>query len=183
VRYQTFLFVPLLLLQAVSFQLGSFHAVSKRASRNWALEASLLVIHAAGYLAVVFLTLPPAKGVAFVLVNEGIFGLYLGLSFVPNHVGMTMLAASDRTDYLRRQVVTSRNIRGGLLTDWIFGGLNYQIEHHLFPSMPRPNLRRAQKVIREFCRQREVAYCETNLLSAFAQVWQYLNLISQSLEG
>ena len=106
-----------------------------------------------GYLAVVFLVLSPVKAVVFILVQQGLFGLYLGCSFAPNHKGMPILAADDHTDFLRRQVLTSRNVRGSWLVDFALGGLNYQIEHHLFPSMPRPNLRRAQPIVREFCRQ------------------------------
>ena len=70
-------------------------------------------------------------------------------------------AAADQTDFLRRQVLTSRNVRGGWLTDFALGGLNYQIEHHLFPCMPRPNLRRAQALVRAFCQQRGVPYCQS----------------------
>ena len=79
---------------------------------------------------------------------------YLGCSFAPNHKGMPILAADDKTDFLRRQVLTSRNVRGGWLTDFALGGLNYQIEHHLFPSMPRPSLRRSQPLIAAFCAER-----------------------------
>jgi fatty acid desaturase len=64
---------------------------------------------------------------------------------------MPMLTADDQTDFLRRQVLTSRNVRGSWLVDFALGGLNYQIEHHLFPSMPRPNLRRSQTIVKEFC--------------------------------
>jgi fatty acid desaturase len=59
--------------------------------------------------------------------------------------GMTMPSEDDDLDFLRRQVLTSRNVRGGRLVDLALGGLNYQIEHHLFPSMPRSNLRRASR--------------------------------------
>src|SRR5579864_616248 len=65
---------------------------------------------------------------------------------------MPILDAADRSDFLRRQVLTSRNVRGGWLTDFALGGLNYQIEHHLFPSMPRPSLRRSQAMIEAFWR-------------------------------
>ena len=47
------------------------------------------------------------------------------------------------------------NITGGRFTDFMLGGLNYQIEHHLFPSMPRPNLRRVQGLVRDFCVARQ----------------------------
>ncbi|OEV25008.1 delta fatty acid desaturase, partial [Streptomyces nanshensis] len=68
------------------------------------------------------------------------FGVYLGSIFAPNHKGMPTLKGDERPDFLRRQVLTSRNVRGGPLTDLALGGLNYQIEHHLFPSMPTPHL-------------------------------------------
>jgi fatty acid desaturase len=42
-------------------------------------------------------------------------------------------------------------MRGHWLTDYALGGLNYQIEHHLFPSMPRVNLRHAQHIVKTFC--------------------------------
>ena len=78
-----------------------------------------------------FLVLSPVKAVVFIGVQQGLFGLYLGACFAPNHKGMLILDAADRSDFLRRQVLTSRNVRGGWLTDLAMGGLNYQIEHHL----------------------------------------------------
>ena len=76
----------------------------------------------------------PIKAVVFIIVQQGLFGLYLGCSFAPNHKGMPILDAADQSDFLRRQALTSCNVRGGWLTDFALGGLNYQIEHHLFPS-------------------------------------------------
>jgi fatty acid desaturase len=119
------------------------------------------------------------KAVVFILVQQGLFGLYLGSSFAPNHKGMLVLQAADRTDFLRRQVLTSRNVHGGWLTDFALGGLNYQIEHHLFPSMPRPNLRRSQILIREFCQQRDLPYCQSSLLGSYAQALRYLNTVGR----
>ena len=71
----------------------------------------------------------------------------------------------------------SRNITGSHLTTIVMGGLNYQIEHHPFPSMPGPNLRRAQVTIRDFCRQRGVVYTETSLLESYGIVVRYLNRV------
>jgi fatty acid desaturase len=88
---------------------------------------------------------------------------------------MPVLAASDKTDFLRRQVLTSRNVRGGWLTDFALGGLNYQIEHHLFPSMPRPSLRRSQALVAAFCADRGLPYCQATLLESYAQALRHLN--------
>ena len=56
--------------------------------------------------------LPLGQALAFVAVQQGVFGLYMGVSFAPNHKGMPMERPEDNWDYLRRQVITSRNIRG-----------------------------------------------------------------------
>ncbi|GAA3120312.1 hypothetical protein GCM10020254_79300 [Streptomyces goshikiensis] len=82
--------------------------------------------------------LPPGEAVVFLLVHQCLFGVYLGSVFAPNHKGMPVLRGDERPDFLRRQVLTSRDVRGGRFTDIVLGGLNYQIEHHLFPSMPSP---------------------------------------------
>jgi fatty acid desaturase len=174
-RCQAWLLVPMLFLEAASLHAASLRALARRDGRNRALEAALLGAHAAGYLAAVFLVLPPAKAAAFIVVQQGLFGFYLGCSFAPNHKGMPVLAASDGTDFLRRQVLTSRNVRGGWFTDFALGGLNYQIEHHLFPSMPRPSLRRSRPLIAAFCAAHGVPYHEATLLGSYAQALRYLN--------
>jgi fatty acid desaturase len=178
-RYQAYLFFPLLLGEAVSVHAASIRALAARDSRGRPAEAALLAIHLVGYLTAVFLVLPPVKAVVFILVQQGLFGLYLGASFAPNHKGMPILDAADRSDFLRRQVLTSRNVRGGWFTDLALGGLNYQIEHHLFPSMPRPNLRRSQPLIKEFCQQRGLPYCEASFGGSYAQALHYLNAIGR----
>jgi fatty acid desaturase len=158
---------------------ASIRYLASRDSRRRPAEAALLAIHLAGYLAVVLLVLSPVKAVVFILVQQGLFGLYLGASFAPNHKGMPILDAADRSDFLRRQVLTSRNVRGGWFTDLALGGLNYQIEHHLFPSMPRPSLRRSQPLIKEFCQQRGLPYCEASFGGSYAQALRYLNTIGR----
>ena len=178
-RFQGYLFFPMLLLEAVSLHASGIRALTSRAARYRAWEAVLLTIHVAGYLTVVFLVLSPVKAVVFILVQQGLFGLYLGSSFAPNHKGMPILDAADQSDFLRRQVLTSRNVRGGWLTDFALGGLNYQIEHHLFPSMPRPNLRPAQSLVEAFCQQHDLAYCQTTLVDSYAQALRYLNTVGQ----
>ena len=179
-QYQAYLFFPMLLLEGINLHVASVRALCGPASRHRRTEATLLAAHFAGYLALVLLVLGPGlKAAAFVIVQQGLFGLYLGCSFAPNHKGMPILTAADRSDFLRRQVLTSRNIRGGWLTDLALGGLNYQIEHHLFPSAPRPSLRRCQPLIRAFCEQRGVTYCQTSLVGSFASVLGHLDKVGR----
>ena len=179
-RCQAYLFFPLLLGEAFSIHVASIRSLTSRASAARPAEAALLGVHVLGYLAVVFLVLSPAKAVVFILVQQGLFGVYLGAAFAPNHKGMPILSSADRCDFLRRQVLTSRNVRGGWLTDLALGGLNYQIEHHLFPSMPRPALRRAQPLIMDYCRQRGLPYCEASLVGSYAQALRHLSAVGRS---
>jgi fatty acid desaturase len=178
-HYQAYLFFPLLLLEAVSLHVSSVRALAGRGWRRRPWEAALLAAHFAGYFTAVFLVLSPVKALTFIVVQQGLFGLYLGCSFAPNHKGMPIMAATDQADFLRRQVLTSRNVRGGRVTDFILGGLNYQIEHHLFPSMPRPNLRKSQALVRTFCQQRDLPYCQSSLAASYAQVLRHLNTVGR----
>lgn len=176
-RCQAFLFFPMLLGEAFSVHIASVRALLSRARQHRLAEAALLAVHFAAYLTVVFLVLSPVKAAVFVLIQQGLFGMYLGASFAPNHKGMPILRREDEHDFLRRQVLTSRNIRGNWFTDLALGGLNYQIEHHLFPSMPRPSLRRSQPMISEFCRQHGLPYCQASLIGSYTQALRYLHAV------
>jgi fatty acid desaturase len=182
-RYQAYLMIPMLFLEGLSLHASSIKEMTRRSCKNRVWEAVLLGVHDIAYLGGIFLILSPVKAVAFIAVQQGLFGFYLGCSFAPNHKGMPVLPANDKTDFLRRQVLTSRNVRGGWLTDFALGGLNYQIEHHLFPSMPRPSLRRSQSLIAAFCAEHEVPYCEATLLGSYAQALRHLNATGKLASG
>jgi fatty acid desaturase len=175
VRYQAYLFFPLLLLEAGHLHVASIKAVLGGRERLDRVEALLLLVHAGAYVAMLLLVLSPLRAAAFLLLQQGLFGLYLGCCFAPNHKGMPMLQAGKEPDYLRRQVLTSRNVRGSRVVDFLMGGLNYQIEHHLFPSMPRPNLRRAQPLVRAFCTERGVSYRESSVFGSYGEALRHLH--------
>ena len=182
-RHQRYLFFPLLLLEAVQLHMSSIQALAGRGLRHRIWETLMLGLHGASYVTVVLLVLSPLKAAVFILVQQALFGLYLGCSFAPNHKGMPMLAADDQSDFLRRQVLTARNVRGNWLVDFALGGLNYQIEHHLFPSMPRPNLRHAQPIIAQFCRQHGLSYSQTTLWRSYAQALHHLHQVGRPLRA
>jgi fatty acid desaturase len=174
-RYQAYLFFPMLLLQGLSMHVISVRAVLNGTVRRRWLEGLLLFGHGAGYLAVVFLVLSWPQALAFIAVQQGLLGLYMGSVFAPNHKGMPVLSEQDSMDFLRQQVLTSRNVSGGRLTETALGGLNYQIEHHLFPAMPRPALRRCRTVVRAFCAETGLLYCEKGLVSSYTDVLRCLH--------
>jgi fatty acid desaturase len=180
-RYQAFLFFPLLLLEAAQLHVASAKAIVRGSGRATVVEALLLVLHAAGYVAALVLVLSPLQAVAFIVVQQGLFGLYLGCAFAPNHKGMPTLTDAEELDFLRRQVLTSRNVRGSRPVDFLLGGLNYQIEHHLFPNMPRPNLRHAQPLVRAFCQEHDLPYTEATIFGSYAEALRHLHSVGAPL--
>jgi fatty acid desaturase len=175
-------FVPLVFLE-LGMHRTSFQALVRRRDRGALAEALLLSLHAALYLTAVFWLLSPLKAIAFVAVQQVIFGVYLRLSFAPNHKGMPIIDPEARMSFVRRQVITARNVTGGRFTTFMLGGLNYQIEHHLFPTMPRPNLPRAQTIIRAFCAEHDLPYCEDSLLGSYRRAVAYLRTASASTQA
>lgn len=179
--HQAFLFFPLLTLEGFNLHVSSVRALRSPSMKNRLTEGVLLLLHFAAYLSALFLVLSPSKAVAFLAVHQCLFGVYLGCTFAPNHKGMPTFTGDERPDFLRRQVLTSRNVKGGRLTDVLLGGLNYQIEHHLFPSMPTPHLRRAQVIVREYCAEIGVPYHETGLLRSYREALAHLHRVGEPI--
>jgi fatty acid desaturase len=187
-RRQAWLFFPLLALEGINLHVDSVAAVTSGEYRNARggsrrFEAGGLILHAVLYVALLLLVMSPEKAVAFAAVHQAVWGIYMGCTFAPNHKGMAIIAPGEKLDFLRRQVLTSRNVRGGLLTDFALGGLNYQIEHHLFPSMPRGSLRHAQPLVRAHCEALGVPYCEVSLIGSYRAALTHLSVMGAPLRG
>ena len=180
-RYQVWLYLPMLTLEGLNLHYSSVRAVLRPGLRHRRTEAALLALHLTGYVALLATTLTWPQALAFFAVHQAVFGVYLGCSFAPGHKGMPVLEPEQAADPLLRQVLTSRNVRGGRLVSIAMGGLNYQIEHHLFPSMPRPSLPRAQRVVRRFCAERGVSYEEASIVATYLAVARHLDAVGEDL--
>lgn len=181
IAFQAFVFVAVLPLQAINMRRTSFDYLrSGKAPRPW-FEGFGMVLHLVLYVALLA-TLPSVwTAIAFALVHQAAFGLYNSSVFASNHKGMATIDSNHRLDFLREQVLTARNVHGNWFIDFWTGGLNYQIEHHLFPTMPRCNLKKAQVLVQQFCEERGVSYHATNLVEAYWEGFKHLHETSASL--
>ncbi|MGW6459089.1 acyl-CoA desaturase [Streptomyces sp. NPDC055078] len=191
-RHQAWVFFPLTTLEGIWLKISGFRAVfssssavSRQSGPARAVEGLLLVGHVAGYVTLLLTAMPIGQAVVFALIHQLLLGLHLGLAFAPNHKGMEMPDEETERNWghLRRQVLTSRNVRGSLVTDWFLGGLNYQIEHHLFPSMPRPHLRLAQPLVRAHCRSLGIPYTETGFIESYRQALVHMHEVGEPLRA
>ena len=170
-------------------QIVSLHVQTVEFLRHWwrrlpaycAVESVTLVVHAIVYVGLICVALGPLGGVAFIVAHRALAGLYLASIFAPNHKGMPILYGDGRPDFLHEQVLTARNIRGGALTDFWYGGLNYQIEHHLFTNLPRNRLSRAAPLVRDYCQAHNLAYHETSLRGAYREMFEQFQHVSDVL--
>ncbi len=181
--HQGWLFFPLLMLEGINLHVASVRSLVGTRDRHRMVELLLIVVRFAVLLGLLLLLLPLGKVVAFLAIQLAVFGLLLGGSFAPNHKGMPIVPRDLKVDFLHRQVLMSRNVRGNPFVDAAMGGLNYQIEHHLFPSMPRPQLKRARPLVRDYCRTHGVPYTELGFFASLAVVVDYLNHVGLQARG
>ena len=131
------------------------------------------------YFGVIFTFLNFTQAVMFLLVNNVLTGLYMGTSFATNHKAMPLM--QEKLEFLRMQVLTARNVKSNPLSDLWYGGLNYQIEHHLFPSMPRNNYGKAGRIIKAFCQKHSIEHYETGVYQTYKEILQHFHQIAAVL--
>ncbi len=179
---QGYLFPLLLLFTGFDLLLDSVAGLGRkdRPLGIRVLEFSLMMIRQFAPYVVLAIMFGPLWAVAMWFVMMMSFGFFMGAAFAPNHKGMPLIAKDSKLDFFSRQVLTSRNIKGSWLKDNLMGGLNYQVEHHLFPSMARPYLRRAHAIVAEHCRENDITLVEMNLLASYKTIMQHLNKVGLS---
>ena len=179
---QGYLFPLLLLFTGFDLLLDSFASFkrSTKSKRIRALEFGLMLVRQTAPYIVMGLMFGWLWAIALWVVMMLTFGFFMGAAFAPNHKGMPLVPHGSKIDFFHRQVLTSRNIKGSWLKDNLMGGLNYQVEHHLFPSMARPNLVKAHGIVKQYCEEQGITLVEMNLLASYKVVIEYLNKVGLS---
>lgn len=179
---QGYLFPFLLFLTGFDLLLDSFQALRRkdRSVGIRALEFGLMVVRQTAPYVIMGLMFGWLWAIALWMFMMMTFGFFMGAAFAPNHKGMPLVPRDAKIDFFERQVLTSRNIRGSWLKDNLMGGLNYQVEHHLFPSMARPYLKKAHEIVVAYCADKNITLVEMNLMSSYKAIVVYLNKVGLS---
>lgn len=123
------------------------------------------------------LQVPAERVIIAYLVPTTFLGLHLAAVFWVNHVGMPLIADPKAFSIVERQVLTSRNIRVPPIVDPVFGGLNYQIEHHLMPFCPPFRLRKLRSIVRPMLIESGLPYYEMGWGKALHDVGSHFHAI------
>ena len=182
-RHQAVLAVPLLTPVAYGQHVSSAHFLITAHSAHRRQESVAILAPLALYVGLPLAVLGPWSALVLIVVHRAAAGLYLGLVFAPKHKGMALMGADDGLGFVREQMLTARNVRPHPLTDWWYGGLNYKIEHQLFPTLPRNQLRAARPLVRAFCRERGIPYRETSIVGLYREILGYLHTVGASLRA
>ena len=178
VKHQAWFFLPIQFLACISLRYSSWrYVLKKRKSADFVLNLFLSSLHATIYLALLFFTQEWWVALLFIFIHQNLWSLYITSIFAPNHKGMPILE-NGSVDYMREQILTARNIRPSLVTDYYYGHLNYQIEHHLFPTMQRQHMKKARKIVQQFCKEKKIDYYETGIIQSYVEIIQHMHEIS-----
>lgn len=178
-RRQVFLTPLFASLQVFELHRYTVNFLVSRRGKSIYMEALLIAAHFVLYLGLLFVSLGFVRGLVFAVVQRIVSGWYLNIIFGTNHTGMPLLTETQRMDFVQQQVATSRNVRIPRPLAFLFGGLHLQIEHHLFPTMPRNQLHRAQPLIKAFCAQHGLAYRESGFAATYVEIYQHMWRVSR----
>lgn len=199
VKRQAYLYLPILCIARLSWLNESFKNAFGLgySSENLALERKrkglqypileklLIVLHYCWVIPVStgFGRFSVLHSIAYFLITTCSCGFFLGIVFGLGHNGMATYDADARPDFWKLQVTTTRNIIGGhgfpqFFVDWFCGGLQYQVDHHLFPTLPRHNLKKCHDLVHSFCKEWDVSYHEADFVVGTKEVIDHLSNVS-----
>lgn len=179
VRFQAYLYPVIALGAAFSLRADAWTRVFRKLPGAGALrELALISVGLAFWVAVPSLLFGLSRWLVIFALAQVLIGPYLVWLFAPNHKGMPIVTG-HRPSFLEHQVLTSRNVYGGPIFDVLYGGLNYQIEHHLFPNMPRNRLPACRTLVRRFCAEAGISYAEEGVFASYRTVLCQLDEIGR----
>ena len=146
------------------------------------LDAAMLLLHYTLWFGVpcIVLGVPLDKALLAYLIPVTLLGPYLAAIFWVNHIGMPLVCNVAQFSFFEHQVVTSRTIASPPACDWLFGGLNFQIEHHLFPQVPSRRLPTVQAIVREHFARNRIAYHSVSWRDAVRSIAAHLRMVAHT---
>lgn len=192
VKHQALLYFPILLIARISWAIQSVtfafgvglswevkgNSDAKESSQFKITERIALIAHYGWLAALMWYNMGLIESVVWFMTAQMLCGLMLALVFGLGHNGMATYDADARPDFWKLQVTTTRNVSPTFFTNWFCGGLQYQVDHHLFPSIPRHNLPKVHALVASFCREHGVQYHECSMWQGTQEVLGHLKQVS-----
>lgn len=177
-RFQSILIWPLVSLQGFTLKIDSVKLLLRR-PKETVVDQLALLAHAVLWIGLPAMVIGLSNAIINYALMTWFVGPYVGAIFLLNHTGMRTIGPDEKPPILQHQLITTRNLGKSRFADFIFGGLNNHIEHHLFPTIPTARLRSARRITRAFCKRNELPYHETTWFGGVAEVAKHLDRVSK----
>lgn len=176
-HFQRYGFWPMSTLMAIGMRRSSILYLARYPkkhgfTRAWFLDAACMSAHYVGWLVIPIMIWGWGAGIAVYLGIWGGVGVCLALVFAPAHIGLPVLSKQNN-DWLH-QVETTRNLAMPRFVSFFFIGLDYQVEHHLFPKIPHQHLPRAAAITSAWCARHGIEHQSVPYLAALVDAAQYM---------
>jgi len=188
IPYQHYYFIPFTFFLKLIWNLQSIFFVTqahnKRLNEVAGYEKFTVILHYLWVFAVLIFWLPSVSAaVAFFFITELIGGACIANIVFMNHYACQQMTwnQGQQADFLQLQLNTTRNVDPSFFMDWFAGGLNYQVEHHLFPTMPRHNLSKVKPLVEQFCKENNLPYQSLPFSSCMGEVLGKLETVAQAV--
>ncbi|KAI9139370.1 delta-6 fatty acid desaturase [Paraphysoderma sedebokerense] len=186
VNHQAILYFPILAIARVSWAIQSALFVTPYWQKLGKPPISMLeqlsvAMHWVWYIGVLTYALSPVMVLVYFATSQMVCGLLLASVFSLNHNGMPIIGHDEATemDFYSKQIITGRDVFPSIFVDWFMGGLNFQIEHHLFPNMPRHSLRTIKPIIQDLCEKHNIPHHNTSFWDGTVEVLSRLEEVSK----
>lgn len=168
-KYKHIIFWGAMFFMYPAFIIQSYNFALKRKKYG---EFILMLMHWPIVWGTIFYFLPLSDAIIVLLTLNFTLSPWLAFGFITNHLGCEVFDLEDakKMSWMELQMRTSRSLIGGKFVHWFYGGLNTQIEHHLFPKAPRFNLLKVQQMTRDFAKKHNLRYFESTPIQAYVQI-------------
>ena len=173
--FQRWLFWPMATLMSTGMRRSSLLFLARhprKRDRAWRIEAACMAAHYIGWLVVPAFVWGPLVAVGAYVAIWAVVGVCLALVFAPAHMGLPIV--SEANHEWQHQLATTRDLELPRVISFFFIGLDYQVEHHLFPRIPHQNLPLAARVTRAWCERNGVTHQRAPYVTALRSAERFM---------
>ncbi|KAK1326499.1 Delta(8)-fatty-acid desaturase [Acorus calamus] len=167
VSYQHWTFYPVMCVARINlFAQSVLLLLSKKKVPNRGQEIVGIMVFWVWYPFLVSFLPNWTERVAFILASFAVTGIQ-HIQFCLNHFSSSVYVGHPcGTDWFEKQTLGTLNIDCPPWMDWFHGGLQFQVEHHLFPRLPRCHLRKVAPFVKELCKKHHLEYSSATFWEA-----------------
>jgi fatty acid desaturase len=169
-------------LQGIYPQAQSFTFLLRTRPGGYHLQLLVLAAHHLLLIGSMVALIGPLASACVAFLAYCFFGIHMSLAFITNHTAMPLTSEGPiELSFIETQLRTTRNVETNRLGDLLYGGLQYQIEHHIFPALPRPNLRQASAIIRRHLADAGLAYDVSDLRRTYGDILRHMRSVAATV--